>query len=288
MIGIAMSTYENEAIIHETITSLKLQQVAFRCVIADDGSTDGTVALMRQMTAGDERFEIIALPHGERGIARKTAIDRLKELGVAYLYVIDSDMVLADDLLKSCLLYLEAHPSIGALVIPEQAYSEYSNYFSQVKVFERNLFNVPNDRLDSNSIEAARFWRLDAYVKSGEIDPGQISFEETQPTIRYLEQGGEIRRATFTFVRHNEKQVELADLLKKKRYYFDVMPTTLASEEGGFLKALQRWYFFRPVLYHPANIRKYASHPKLTAGVIYMYLRLSLIGVSSLLFKRVS
>lgn len=288
MIGIAMSTYENEAIIAETIRSLKIQQAPFFCVIADDGSTDTTVETMRQLTDGDERFEVLALPHGERGIARKTAIDRLKQFGVHYLYIIDSDMVLEDQLLKSCLLYLDAHPEVGALVIPELAYSDYANYFSKVKVFERNLFNVPSDQLDTHTMEAARFWCLDAYIASGEIDPSQISFEETQPTIRYLEQGGTIRRATFTHVRHNEKQVELNDLLRKKRYYFDVMPATLDAEQGGFMKALRRWYFFRPVLYHQSNLKKYGRHPVLTVGVIYMYLRLSFIGVESLFFKRVS
>ncbi|MCQ4091248.1 glycosyltransferase [Exiguobacterium sp. LL15] len=288
MIGIAMSTYENEAIIMETIRSLQAQQASFLCVIADDGSTDSTVATMRQLTANDTRFEVLALPHGERGIARKTAIDRLKQHDVEFLYIIDSDMVLEEQLLKSCLLYLEAHVEVGALVIPERAYSDFDNYFSQVKVFERNLFNVPTDQLDTHTMEAARFWRLEAYVASGEIDPTQISFEETQPTIRYLEQGGIIRRATFTYVHHNEKQVELSDLLRKKRYYFDVMPATLDAEQGGFMKALRRWYFFRPVLYHQANLKKYSRHPLLTAGVIYMYLRLSFIGVESLFFKRVS
>ncbi len=118
MIGIAMSTYENEAIITETIRSLQAQQASFLCVIADDGSTDSTVATMRQLTANDTRFEVLALPHGERGIARKTAIDRLKQHNVEFLYIIDSDMVLEEQLLKSCLLYLEAHVDVGALVIP--------------------------------------------------------------------------------------------------------------------------------------------------------------------------
>ena len=100
MIGIAMSTYQNEAIIEETIRSLQAQASPFRCIIADDGSTDQTVETIRRLTQHDERFEVIALPHGERGIARKTAIDRLKALDVEYLYIIDSDMVLSDDLLE--------------------------------------------------------------------------------------------------------------------------------------------------------------------------------------------
>lgn len=282
MIGIAMSTYCNEEIIRETIQSIQQQTAEFVCVIADDGSTDRTVEVMRELTVDDDRFIILSLPHGERGIARKEAIGRLRELHVDVLYVIDSDMVLTEGLLTSCLLYLKHHEDVGALVIPEEAYSTYTNFFSKVKVFERNLFQIPEERIDDRSIEAARFWRMEAYEASGGINPAQISFEETQPTIRYIQQGGIIRRATFTAVKHNEKEVTLQNLLEKKRYYFQVMPQTLETEEGGFRKALARWYFFRPVLYHPSNLKKYRRHPVLTLGVAYMYLRLTMIGVSQL------
>lgn len=64
------------------------------------------------------------------------------------------------------------------------------------------------------------------------------------------------------------------------------MDRTLTSEQGGFRKALERWYFFRPVLYRPANLRKYAKHPVLTAAMLYMYVCLSFIGIAALLKSR--
>lgn len=283
MIGIAMSTYCNAEIINETIESIQRQTAAFVCVIADDGSTDHTVDVMRQLTKDDDRFIILPLPHGERGIARKEAIGKLKSLPIDFLYVIDSDMVLSEGLLTSCVLYLQHNEDVGALVIPEQAYSTYDNFFTKVKVFERNLFQIPEEQIDRRSIEAARFWRIEAYEASGGINPTQISFEETQPTIRYVQSGGAIRRATFTSVKHNEKQVTLHNLLEKKRYYFQVMPQTLETEEGGFRKAISRWYFFRPVLYHSANLKKYRRHPILAIGVAYMYVRLTWVGVYQLI-----
>ncbi len=53
-----------------------------------------------------------------------------------------------------------------------------------MKVFERRLINNSGEEVDLNSIEAARFWRSQAYVATGGIHPEQISFEEIQPTIK--------------------------------------------------------------------------------------------------------
>ena len=45
---------------------------------------------------------------------------------------------------------------------------------------------------DNSRIEAARIRKYKEFLKSGGINPNQISFEETQPTIRYRENGGMI------------------------------------------------------------------------------------------------
>ena len=134
------------------------------------------------------------------------------------------------------LQYFNGNPSIGALVIPELAFSDYTNFFSKVKVFERNIINNAGENVGHNSIEAARFWRREEYKKSGGINFNQIAFEETQPTIRYLEVGGKIKRAVFTGVKHDEKKVTLKNILEKKKYYFSVMNKTIGSEKSGFLK----------------------------------------------------
>ena len=223
------------------------------------------------------------LPHLERGIARKTAIDIAKKEGCEYLFIIDSDMKLKDGLIFDCVNYLEADSTLGALVIPEIPFSDYNNYFSKVKVFEREIINNAGKYLDKNSIEAARFWKMDAYDSSGGLNPNQIAFEETQPTIRYVENGGKIERAVFTGVHHDEKMVTLKNLVKKKSYYFSVMPKTLSTEKKGMKKALARWYFFRPVLYRGSNILRYIKHPLLAIGMFYMYIILTFVAVKEII-----
>lgn len=283
-VAIIFSTYNSSDYVEKCLKScLEQEYEELEVVVSDDGSTDNTVKVLENVARNSQNLHIIALPHGERGIARYTAIQKAKELNSRYLFIIDSDMVLKNNLITQCVKYLKENKEIGALVIPEIAYSDYDNYFSKVKVFERNILNNAGENVGKNSIEAARFWRMEAYESTGGINVKQIAFEEIQPTIRYIEKGGKIKRAVFTGVYHNEKKVTLKDILAKKRYYFSVMDRTISTEEKGFFKALQRWYFFRPVIYRKDNLKKYAAHPLLALGMFYMYFRLSLSAVHEIL-----
>lgn len=285
-VGIVMSTYNNEDIIEKAIrSSLDQSYKDIRLIVVDDGSIDSTLEIEKRIEREDNRLVVIPLEHGERGVARKVGIEKCRELEVDYIYIIDSDMILEKGLVKKVVEYLEGNTEVGGLVIPERAFSKYKNFFSKVKVFERNIINNLGENLGKASIEAARFWKIEEYERSGGIDPKQIAFEETQPTIRYIERGGLLKRATFTWVDHDEKLVTLKNILDKKRYYFNQMNKTIEGEEGGLLKALRRWYFFRPVLYRPSNLLEYIKHPILALGMVYMYIRLTLIGFSEIKIK---
>lgn len=282
---ILFSTYNNEqavvACLHSCMTQQDIHHL--HIVVADDGSSDRTVQTIQQLAEKSTvPITVLELPHGERGVARVTAIQEAQRLQAEYIFVIDSDMILANDLIDKCTTFLEQHPTVGALVVPEEAYSTATNFFSKVKVFERNVINNAGETLGKRSIEAARFWRMDAYESTGGFNADQIAFEEIQPTLRYVEEGGDIRRAVFTRIYHDEKQVYLRDVLCKKAYYFSVMDRTISSEEGGFRKALERWYFFRPVLYTRDNLLSYLRHPLLTAGMCWMYICLSVLGVTAM------
>ncbi len=64
------------------------------------------------------------------------------------------------------------------------------------------------------------------------------------------------------------------------------MNKTFNAEKGGFSKALQRWYFFRPVIYRGSNILKSIRHPILALGMLNMYICLSFTGVVALVRSR--
>lgn len=283
-VSIVFSTYNSSEYVVKCLKSCLCQSYEDLFVIAaDDGSTDNTIDKMHEAAQGYNNFRIIPLPHGERGIARFKAIEVAKELKSDYIYIIDSDMILKNDLIKDCIDFFDKNKNVGGLIIPEASFSDYTNFYSKVKVFERNIINNAGEDIGSNSVEAARFWRMKEYDSTGGININQISFEETQPTIRYIENGGMIKRAIFTQIYHNEKKATLKGIVEKKKYYFSVMNKTIESEDGGLKKTLSRWYFFRPVLYRRENLVKYIQNPLLTIGMVYMYAILSFIGIAEIL-----
>lgn len=288
-VGIIFSTYNNGKIASLCLRSCLDQTYSnIRVVVADDGSTDDTVDYLEEIANDDKRVKLLKLTHGERGIARERAFYHVQLNEISYVYIIDSDMMLDKSLVEKSVSFLETYSNVGALVIPEEPFSEHKNLFSKIKVFERTIINNAGENVDGNSIEAARFWRIEEYNRTGGINPSQIAFEETQPTIRYLLDGGKIKRATFTKVVHDEKKVTLRNLLNKKAYYFLHMQNTIKMESSGKWKALKRWYFFRSVLYRKDNLKEYLKHPILSVGMVFMYISLSFTGVYVLLKRKIN
>lgn len=286
-VSIVITTYNNCTKVDDAILSALNQSCKnIKVIVVDDGSIDGTQEHFKYMVEQFNSLEIILKDHGERGLARAAGIERAKELGCEYLFFIDDDMILDYNLVEVCLKYFRNYDTLGALVIPERPYSLYTNFYSKVKVFERIILNNAGKTLGENSIEAARFWKMSAYDQSGGLDPEEISFEETQPTIRYRDAGGFILRAVETYLLHDEKEATLKGLISKKYYYFSQMNKTFEAEDKGFLKALQRWYFFRPVLYRFSNIKKSLRHPILAIGMFHMYVCLSVAGIIALIRNR--
>ncbi len=278
-IVIITTTFNNQYHIYDLILSCAKQTYKnFELVITDDGSTDYTNDMVEELMNHYSWITHLKLPHGERGIARYKAIEKAKTIGYDYLFIIDSDMTLMPELLEEAVGNFKLNKDLGALVIKEIPTSKFRNPMTKIKVFERKVINNAN-KVDGHSVEAARFWLKDAYELSGGIHHKQISFEEIQPTIRFIEQGGHVGRLSTAGLLHDEKKVTLKNLLQKKLYHFEQMPKTLNTEKNGFLKAFKRWYFFRPVLYQLNNIVLYIRHPLLTTGMMGMYLVLTFIGV---------
>lgn len=286
-VAIAATTYNNPEHIQLLIKSCLSQTMSeFELFIADDGSTDDTVEIIKKYCEKYKQIHVLSLEHGERGLARLAAISEAIKTQPTYLLIIDSDMCLKKNLLEEAVLSLDNSPEVQALVIKELPYSKYKNFYSRVKVFERKLINNSGEEVDMNSIEAARFWRTGAYIDTGGIHPEEIAFEEIQPTIKCMEKGGIVKKLMVSGLYHDEKEVTLFNIIKKKKYYFRMMNKTIETEEKGFFKALSRWYLFRPVYYRIDNLKLYLMHPLLTFGVILMYIALTLIGVYEVIAYR--
>lgn len=283
-VGIVVTTYNNAEHFSLLIDSIKIQSYKdLSVIVADDGSSEEEVKAMKNHLSNSSLdFELLELEHGERGVARVKAIDRAIKIGAMYLLIVDSDMYLEEGLLEEAIRKVMTK-DVGALIVKEIPYSNSDNFFTKVKVFERTVLNSSDNDNLKNSIEAARFWRTTDYIKSGGINSKQIAFEEIQPTLRYLERGGSVGRVHTKGLYHDEKKVTFMDLINKKKYYFSKMESTFSTEEKGFIKALKRYYFFRPVLYTKTNFVRYIKHPVLFAGMMYMYLALTFVALTQVM-----
>lgn len=279
LVALAVTSYNGPKHMDGLLRSFVYQTyMNYKVVIADDGSTDNTVEVAKSFS-DSLPLEIMELEHGERGIARAKSIKKALEYDPEFLVILDGDMMLAKNFLTVAVDAMEANEEIDGLALEEVPYSNYTNFFTRVKIFERKVLNNSRTFDREHSIEAARFWRTDSYLSTGGINEKQIAFEEIQPTLRCLDQGGSIEKLFGTYLYHDEKKATLRSMLKKKDYYFSKLPITMEGENEGFLKTLQRWYLFRPVYYTSWNIKLYFLHPLLFLGMIWMYVCLSFIGV---------
>ena len=74
---------------------------AFRCILVDDGSTDGSPALCDAIAAGDQRFVALHQPNSGVCAARTAGLRKAQELGARWYAFCDADDLYHPDLLET-------------------------------------------------------------------------------------------------------------------------------------------------------------------------------------------
>lgn len=96
--SIVIPVYNVEPYLHECLDSVLNQSYAdWEAVCVNDGSTDGSAAILEEYALKDGRFNIISQPNGGLSAARNTGINAAKG---DYILFLDSDDWLESDALK--------------------------------------------------------------------------------------------------------------------------------------------------------------------------------------------
>ncbi len=85
-VSVLVAAHDGEAFIGEALESLGAQTFRdFEAIVVDDGSTDGTAALVSKLAATDPRFRLIRQANGGTQAARNTALAAARGSWVALL-----------------------------------------------------------------------------------------------------------------------------------------------------------------------------------------------------------
>lgn len=104
-ISVIIPVYNAEAYLSECLDSVlgqSLREIEVVCV--DDGSTDGSPAILSEYAAGDPRLKVICGEHAGAYRSRELAF---KEISGEYVHFMDADDVLADGAYEACLALCE-------------------------------------------------------------------------------------------------------------------------------------------------------------------------------------
>ncbi len=125
LISVIIPVYNRKAVLPECIRSLQGQTCQdFEVVLIDDGSTDGTLELCRELAQQDSRVRLLEGAHGGVSAARNRG---LEAAAGAYIFFLDSDDVIHPRLLEDLRTAMEttgaAMAGTGVLSLPEEHWS---------------------------------------------------------------------------------------------------------------------------------------------------------------------
>ena len=111
-LAVLIPAYNEEAVIATTVRSVLASDYAnFRIIVVDDGSTDGTAALLEQEFGADPRVTVVKRSNGGKAVALNAAIAMVSE--VAFV-TIDADTSIAPTALGLLAAHL-SDPEVGAV-----------------------------------------------------------------------------------------------------------------------------------------------------------------------------
>ena len=111
-VSVVVPTYQRGALLGASLESLLRQEdVAFEVVVVDDGSTDGTAALLAAHP--DPRVRPVIRPHGGIAAARNAGVAEARAPLVAFH---DSDDAALPGRLSVPVAYMRAHPDVDIVI----------------------------------------------------------------------------------------------------------------------------------------------------------------------------
>lgn len=99
-VSVVIPVYNTQDYIRQTLESIAGQTLRqIEIVVVDDGSTDGSLPIVREMAGTDSRIRVFSQANQGQSVARNTGLEQAKG---KYVYFMDSDDILDAPALECC------------------------------------------------------------------------------------------------------------------------------------------------------------------------------------------
>jgi glycosyltransferase involved in cell wall biosynthesis len=111
--AVVVGTYNNADHLEATIASVRAQTwTAWSCIVVDNGSTDSTPALIRELIEGDPRFSFFPKDNAGPSAGRNAGLRQVPE-SVEFVHFLDGDDMLHPAFLTRLIGHFQTHPEVG-------------------------------------------------------------------------------------------------------------------------------------------------------------------------------
>ncbi len=250
LVSVIVPTRNSQSTIGACLKSIKNQTYRdIESIVVDNNSTDKTKEIARKYT------KLVFNRGPERSAQRNYGA--LKAKG-EYVLFIDSDMELSKKVVEECVLKIKSKGVVG-LTIPEESVGE--GFWTKCKALERSFY------VGVEWMEAARFFSKKVFVELKGFDEKLISGEDwdlnQRIRIKY-----KISRID-SFIKHDEGDLSLLKLLRKKMYYGTQIRNYSSKKENSKDFNSQSSIIKRYKLFF-SDPKKLFSNPIVGIGTLFM------------------
>lgn len=248
-VSLIIPLFNREALIAETLRSVLDQTYAnFECIVIDDGSTDDSIKVARNVVRDDKRFLISSRISSIKG-ACECRNEGIALASGVYIMFLDSDDLLAQDCLKNRVQKLDEHQTCDFIVnqiamFDHQTYRVtslwsslkhdddlyaflYSEGWQTSSTFFRSSF-LKKYRFDEHALS----WQdVDFHIRILLDAPTYVKYPDMQPDVYMRHSGLErISNTNVSFARIESRMnlyCKLEQIMESKAYHDYKEPFTM-------------------------------------------------------------
>ena len=236
-------------------------------IVVDNNSSDRTKEVAREFTSQ------VYDKGPERSVQRNFGVS--KATG-DYVMVLDADMILTSKVVEACIKKAGETDGIKLIVVPEKSIGE--SFWAKCKAFERNFYCMAD--LDTiSSIEAPRFFERKVFEEFKGYDVNITGPEDWDLPERIKAKYPNVKKIHEPII-HNEGNVSLYKLMKKK-YYYALKSHVYMNKHNVSKVSSKTVYFLRPELYR--YWRLWFDNPLVSLGTILMLSAETIAGATGFL-----